>query len=214
MTGRAGAREILPGAPEPFKASLAAAMTDDLPVPIEQVPDPRTAPVHFLPWLAVHDGVRLWFPNWSEARKRRVVSESLAANFEVGARAGAVRFLSYVDGTLVDAVAYPARFVMGRAVLGRTPIGHGPFLARYLVRIRTVKPSRAFVIGRSAGGRAFLKTPDRMQRNRVLTALRAAKSPETEYRVDLAHMRPLALSDAPPLDGTHYLGQFVPRSKL
>jgi len=206
--------DILPPNKAPFEEGLAAGMSDELPVPVEQVLDPQTAPLHFLPWLAVHDGARLWFPDWPEARKRQVIHEALVAAWEVGVRAGAVRYLGYVDGTLVDVIAYPARFVFGRAKVGRTPIGHGPFLARYLVRIITYKPPRSFVFNRSRIGRARLKTPSRDARNRVLTALRAAKAPETEIRIDFSHKRQLTFADAPPLDGSVRFGQYLPRFKL
>lgn len=230
------ARDLLP----PRKSSswtraLAAAMSDDLPVPIIEAMDPATAPVDLLPWLAVHDGVRLWYSDWSEARKRRVIAEAPLAAFEVGTRAAVIRFLGYVDATLVDVVAYPARFVMGRARIGRTPIGHPAFLARYLVHVPTTT-RRAFVIGRSsmasrdqivaavphlvvtASGEALhgrrIVTPDREPLRRCLAAIRAAKAPETEIRVDFGHRRRLALVDAVSLGDAAALGEFVDRTKL
>lgn len=194
--------------------ALAAGMSDDLPVPIREAVDPAATPAALLPWLAVHDGVRLWFSDWSEEKKRRVVAEGLVAAFEVGTRAGAIRFLGYVDATLVDAVAYPARWIMGRAIIGRTPIGHPPFLARYLVKVETSIPKSTFVMGRSFLGRCYFRKPDRTPFDRCLAALRAAKAPETEIRVDFAHRRRLTLGDAPRLDGSHKLGDFVDRTKL
>ncbi|MEW6257426.1 MAG: phage tail protein I [Pseudomonadota bacterium] len=198
----------------PFVQALAAAMSDDLPVPIRQVLDPAEAPSAFLPWLAVHDGVRLWFSDWSEARKRTVITNGPTDAGMVGTRPGSVRYLSYVDGILLDAVVYPSRFVQGRAVLGRTPIGHPPFLARYLVKVETVTPPRALVLGRGVLGRARLKRPTREPFNRALAALRTAKAPETEYRVDFGHLRPLSIADAPPLDGTFALDAYVSRNWL
>jgi P2-related tail formation protein len=206
--------DLLPTNKAPFEKALGAGMSDALPVPIVAVLNPATTPLHFLSWLAVHDGVRLWFSDWPEARRRKVIGEALVASWEVGVRVGAIRFLGYVDGALIDAIAYPARFVFHRARIGRTPIGHPPFLARYLVRVRTYKPPRAVVIRRSPLRSARLKTPSREARNRALAALRAAKAPETEYRVDFSHMRPLSIADAPMLDGSRHLGQFVNRTKL
>lgn len=208
------ADDLLPGNRQSWEIACAAAMTDELPVPIAAALDPATAPVDLLPFLAVHDGVRLWFSDWPEARRRLVVAEALVAAWEVGLRSGSIRFLGYVDAALLDVVAYPARFVMGRAVLGRTPIGHPPHLARYLVRVVTHAPPRSAVMGRAVLGRARMKTPNREPFRRCLVALRAAKAPETEYRVDFAHRRPLRLSDAPPLDGSTHLGAFVARNKL
>ena len=228
--------DLLPQSSAAWERALAAAMSDDLPVPIVEALDPATAPVEMLPWLAVHYGVRLWYSDWSEARKRQVIAEAPRAAFEVGTRAGVIRFLGYVDATLVDVVAYPARFVMGRARIGRTPIGHPPFLARYLVRVEMRKPARAFVIGRSpmayrdqiaaplphlvvtsGGGTVHghrIVTPSREPLRRCLAAIRAATAPETEIRVDFATARRLSLRDAPVLDGSASLGDFVARNKL
>lgn len=207
--------DLLPtGASLPFEIAIAKAAADDLPVPIRECLDPATTPVAFLPFLAVHRGTRLWFSDWSEARKRQVIAEAPATAALLGTRAGARRLLGYVDAGLVDVVAYPAPFVMGRARIGRTPIGHPAFLARYLVKVVTYKPPRALVMSRGALGRRPLKTPSREAFRRCLVALRAAKSPETEVRVDFSHMRPLLLSDGVLLDGSHRLGEFVTRAKL
>lgn len=206
--------ELLPPNSSPYEVALAKAMTDVLPVPLREALDPTAAPVDLLPFLAVHDGVRLWYSDWTVARKRTVISASLLDCWLVGVRDGAVRYLSYVDATLVDAVAYPARFVMGRAIIGRTPIGHAPFLARYLVKVETRKPARSLVLGRGPLGRARLKTPNHEPFNRGLAALRAAKAPETEIRVDFGHSRQIRLSDGVPLDGTYRLGSFISRTKL
>jgi P2-related tail formation protein len=204
---------LLPQNSAAWERALAAAMSDALPVPIVAAMDPATAPVALLPWLAAHYGARLWFSDWPVSRKRLVASEAPLAAFEVGTRAGAHRFLGYVDATLVDAVAHPARFVMGRAVVGRTPIGHPAFVGRYLVRVATAAPPRSFVTSRARLGRARLKTPDRTPLDRCLVALRAAKAPETEIRVDFGHHRRLRLADAPQL-GAYRLGEFVARTKL
>lgn len=208
------AADLLPTSAAPFEIALAKAMTDTLPVPLREAMNPATAPTNLLPFLAVHDGVRLWYSDWTTTRKRLVISASLLDCWLVGVRDGAVRYLSYVDATLVDVVAYPARFVMGRAIVGRTPIGHAPFLARYLVKVETIKPLRALVLGRGVLGRARLKTTSREPFNRCLAALRAAKAPETEIRVDFGHARQIRLSDGVPLDGTYKLGTFISRTKL
>jgi P2-related tail formation protein len=208
------AADLLPTSAAPFEIALAKAMTDTLPVPLREAMNPAMAPVNLLPFLAVHDGVRLWFSDWSEARKREVIGASLSDCWLIGVRDGAVRYLAYVDGALVDAVAYPARFVMGRAIIGRTPIGHAPFLARYLVRIATRKSLRSLVMRRGVLGRTRLKTPSREPFQRCLSALRAAKAPETDIRVDFGHSRQIRLSDGVPLDGTYRLGAFISRTKL
>lgn len=211
MTGVAA---LLPTNTQPFERALAAAMSDSLPVPLAEALDPARTPAALLPWLAVHEGVQLWFSDWTDERKRHVIGDWPLAAWTIGTRAGAHRMLSYVDGTLVDAIAYPARFVVGRAVMGRTPIGHPPHLARYLVRVRTYAPPRGFTMRRGVLGRRHIREPDREPLRRCLAALRIAKGPETEYRVDFGHWRRLSIADAPPLDAGFRLDQFVVRSKL
>lgn len=206
--------DILPTSAGPFERALADAMSDTLPVPIAAVFDPAETPVAFLPWLAVHDGVRLWFSDWPEARKRQVIAEAPVLAGKVGLRAASVQMLGYVDCALLDVVSYPTPFVMSRAVIGRTPIGHPAFVARHLVKVETVAPARAFVMGRAVIGRARLRTPSREKIRRCLVALATAKSPESEYRADFGHKRPLLLADAPLLDGSHHLGEYVARNKL
>ncbi|HWW46544.1 MAG TPA: phage tail protein I [Xanthobacteraceae bacterium] len=208
------AANLLPRNLAPFEIALGEAMTDELPVPIRVIVDPAETPEEFLPFLAAHESVDLWFDDWSTDRKREMVGEAPVLATLKGTRDGSTRFLSYVDGTLLDVIAHPTRFVMGRAILGRTPIGHPAFVARYLVHIETFAPKRSFVMGRGVIGRARLKTPSREKFQRVLISLRVAKAPETEIRVDFRHKRMLTLTDAPPLDAGFYLGQYLDRSKL
>jgi phage tail-like protein len=206
--------DLLPAAAGSYEIAAGKGMSDALSVPIRQIVDPAQTPVAFLPWLAAHESVDLWFEDWSTARKRAMIAEASTIADYKGTRHGVVRFLSYVDATLVDAVAYPAPFVMGRSVIGRNPIGHKPFLARYLIALATVAPPRALVARRGVLGRSRLKTPSREKFDRALRAIRAAKAPETQVRVDFAHHRVIKLSDQLPLDGTYRLGQYVPRTKL
>lgn len=208
------AADQLPSNRAPHEIALAAAMTDELPVPIVAALDPMAAPVSLLPWLAVHYGARLWYSDWSEARKRLVVDQAPLAAFEVGTRAGAIRFLGYVDADLLDAVAYPIRAVAGRAVAGRTPVGHPPHLARYLVRVVTHAPPRSAVAGRAVAGRARAKTPPRTPFHRCCEALVAVKAVETEYRADFGHRRPVTIDDGFDIDAGLLLGAFVDRRKL
>ncbi|WP_262027573.1 phage tail protein I [Microvirga sp. Mcv34] len=206
--------ELLPQNALEFERALAVALTDDLPVPLREIMDPDRTPAAFLPFLAAHKSVDLWFSDWPEERKRRMLREAIRFARMKGTRAGALLALSYVDATLLDAISYPAPMIFGKAVLGRTPIGHPPFLARFLVKVPTVKPPRSFVMGRSAIGTARLKTPSDEPFRRVREAIRAAKAPETEYRLDFAHKRSLQLSDGPALVDAVRLGAYVPRNKL
>jgi P2-related tail formation protein len=205
---------ILPPNATPFERAVALAASDDLPVPIREVFDPAQTPIAFLPWLAVHDGVLLWFSDWAEARKRQVIDEAPVLAGRIGTRSASIAMLGYVDGDALDIVSYPARFIFGRARTGRTPIGHPPWLARHLVRVWMVAPARSFVMGRGVLSSDRLKTPDREALRRCLVALATAKSPETEYRADFGHKRELLLSDAPLLDGSYSLGAYVARNKL
>lgn len=206
--------ELLTREAGPFEAAAAAGHGGALPVPIAAILDPATTPAAFLPFLAGHESVDLWFSDWSDARKRQAIADGLADAGLKGTRAGAIRFLAYVDATLVDAIAYPARFRFGSALVGRTPIGHPPFVARYLVRLATFAPPRALINARAVIGRARLKTPSREPFRRVLMAARVAKAPETQVRVDFQHARMITIADGIPLDGSYTLGAFVERTKL
>ena len=204
----------LPPNASAWEQACAAGMSDDLPVPIAQIVDPTQTPEAFLPLLAGHESVDLWFPDWSDATKRTVIENAWTDAALKGTRQGAVNFLSYVGGTLVDVIAYPAPFVMGQAILGRSPINQPAFLARYLVNVATVEPANCFVMGRAPIGVASASNPDMTPINRCLTAMRVARAPETQIRVSFQHSRPLAIEDAPPLDGSAYLGQWLPRTNL
>lgn len=205
---------LLPRNATAYERALATALTDVLPVPIRSVVDPQTAPVAFLPFTAEHESVDLWFEDWAVQRKRDMIEASPVLATLKGTRDGTVEFLRFVDAEVLDIVAHPSRFVFRRAVVARTPIGHPAFVARHLVRVHTIVPPRAFVIGRAVVGRARLRTPSREPFRRVLVAMRVAKSPDTEYRVDFAHKRQLQLSDGSLLSDDFLLGQFIDRSKL
>lgn len=199
----------------PWEAAAAAGVSDALPFGlVAPSVDPAVAPARFLPWLAAGRGARLWFNDWTLARKRQMAGEAPELAALVGTREGVRRFLGYVDAELLDAIAYPARFVIGRGRVGRTPIGHPPHLARYLVRVRTQTPASATVLGKALVGRSVLRTPSREPFNRVLASLRAAKAPAVEIRVDFAHKRPLSISDAPQVDEGRRVGEWVDRNKL
>lgn len=203
------ADQILPSNSTPLERSMLRGLADDLPVPITDIVDPDQTPVAFLPWLAHHESVDLWYEDWSEARKRAMIAEAPTIAWLKGTRQGAIRFLTYVDATVERVIAYPARFVFGRARIGLTPIGHPPFVARYLVKIDTLTPPGAMVMTRSVIGRHMLKTPSREKFNRAMAALRASKAPETQYRVSFSYKRPLRIEDAPRLDSGWRLGDYV-----
>ena len=207
---------LLPPNASDLEKALAMSMASGgpPPVPVRSSSDPAVTDKAFLPFLAAHQSVDLWFSDWTEQRQRDMAAEAIELAALKGTREGAERFLAYTDGVILEAVAHPAPFVAGRARIGRTPVGHTAFLARYLVKVATTKPARAFTMRRSALGVRPSKTPDRTPIKRCLAALRVAKTPETEYRADFAHKRLLRISDAPPLDGTYQLGQYLDRVKL
>nr|WP_281414904.1 phage tail protein I [Aurantimonas sp. DM33-3] len=204
----------MPGNAAPFEIAVTEAMTDVLPVPIREIMDPATAPAAFLPFLAAHESVDLWFEDWSDDRKRAMIAQALQLAALKGTPAASQAFLDFVDGQILDKISYPSRFVLGRSAIGRHPIGHPAFVARHLVKVETFKPPRALVAGRSVLGRAVLRTPSRERIRRCRVALTVAKAPDTEYRADFAHGRKIRLDDAVPLDGTYRIGQYLDRVKL
>ena len=205
---------LLPSNATAFEKAVAAGMTDVLPVPFRQILDPATAPERFLPFLAAHRSVDLWFADWPIERKRQMIADAVKLARLKGTRAGTLAFLEFVDAELLHIISHPERFVIGRSLIERTPIGHRPFSARHLIKVETKVPPRAFVIGRAVIGRSRLKTPSREPFSRVLAALRVAKAPETEYRVDFAHKRQWRLEDNVPLSAELPLGFYLDRTRL
>lgn len=215
--------QILPQNSQAFERSLANAMSDDLPIPIEEVMDPYRTPERFLPFLAGHYSVDLWFDDWSVDRKREMVAQAKGsstvypgtrlADFK-GTREGARRFLEFVDAEIIDTVAHPTRFVFGRSSFGITPLQHPPFRARYLVKVTLEKPINAFVFGWSALGKAALRDVDLTPIMRAKTALRASKAPETEYLVSFAWRRPATFGDGISFDDGLPFGGHIDRTHL
>lgn len=208
--------KLLPSSAGPFERSVLSGfgVDGDLPVPIKQVLDAAQTPQNFLPWLAAHESVDLWFSDWTDDRKREVIANAFTDGWLKGTRAGAIRFLGYVDATLIDVIAYPTPFVFGRAIIGQTPYGLAPFTANYLIRVDTYAPRRCFIMGRAAVSYAPVVTPPTTPWDRALMALRVTDAPETQIRVDFQHKRIIGITDAVPLDGSYVLGQWIERTKL
>ncbi|OYX00814.1 MAG: phage tail protein I [Bosea sp. 32-68-6] len=206
--------DILPPSRTSFEVAVAAGMSDTLPVPLRQVMNPLEAPESFLPFLAAHFSVDLWYSDWPLSRKRMMIANAIPLARMKGTRQAAIDFLAYVDGALVDALAHPTRFAMGRGIVGRTPIGHPPFMARYLVKVETVKEPRACVLGRGIIGRSIIKASARVPLGRCLEALKVAKAPETQIRVDFAHMRPVTFGDGFTFSDGLTFGRYVDRTVL
>ena len=215
--------ELLPGNAGVFEQALAHAMTDALPVPYEQILDPYLAPVEWLPWLAAHHSVDLWFDDWPEATRREMIAQcagvstihpgqqlgDLKGTFE-----GLKRYLWFVGATVLDRISYPAKFVIGQSAIGITPIQHPPFKARYLIKLVLEMPVNALVIGQSAIGLAAIRPPSQEPIIRAKRAARIAKFEHVEYVVSFTHRSKLRFGDAPLFDGSLRFGSFLDRPSL
>ncbi len=208
---------------EAFEKALIAGMTDDLPVPYDVIMDPYRTPARFLPWLAAHHSVDLWYDDWAEERKREMIAQcaGVSADYPAsplaalkGTLVGLKRYLAFVDADIIDRIAHPARFTFGRAVIGRTPIAHQPFTAHYLVHVTLRAPKNHFQIGRSAFGRAALTSVDLEPIRRARRAMVTAKTPDTLYTVTFAWRRPITLQDAVMIDGGTSPGGYRQRQYL
>jgi P2-related tail formation protein len=176
--------------------------------------DPATTPVPFLPFLAAHRSVDLWYSDWSLARKREMVAQAPALSALKGTVAAPAAYLAYVDGAILDRVAYPARAFANRAFAGRATAEFPAFGANYLVQVATWLPARAAVAGRSFAGRAFARELNLEPFRRCLAALRVAKGPETLVRVDFQTVRTLTAGDAALAGAGFHAGQYLPRTRL
>ncbi len=210
------AADLLPDNAGVAEKAIAEAMTDTLPVPIETILDPANTPVAFLPFLAAHESVDLWFDDWPEARKRAMIADALALAGLVGTRAAAQRFLDYVDAEIIHKVSYPQRFPVGRIAVRLTPIYHPEFVARYLIKVTLHARKFAVCATRTAIGRAHVKPIDMTPIKRAKIAIVVSKAADTEYTVNFAHRLPITLDDADSidLDTDHVLGSYRNRIRL
>lgn len=208
------ARELLPSNSRPFERAAAEALTDTLPVPIAEIVDPATTPAAFLPFLAAHESVDLWFDDWPQARKRQMVAQAPELAVLKGTRQGLVRFLAFVDGEVTWLVAHPARFVLGRSAIGVRPLRHPAMTAHYIVRVGLAAPANCFRIGRASLGRAALTRVSLEPLRRAKVAAAISKDPATLYSVTFAHRRRARFGDALPMDGSITFGGFIHRPRL
>lgn len=214
---------LLPPSSGVIERGMAAGASDDLPIPYEDMIDPYRTQARFLPWLAAHYSVDLWFDDWPEARKREMIAQcaGLSTIYPAsplaalkGTLAGLRRYLEFVDAEIVDRIAHPRRFVFGRAVIGRTPINHQPFTAHYLVKVHLKTHVNRFAIGRSAFGKSALTQVSLEPLRRAKLAMVAAKTPETMYSVSFAWRRPITFSDNILFDDGNHFGGFIDRKRL
>lgn len=208
------AAAILPSNSTPFERAVATALTDTLPVPLRDVLDPAITPLAFLPFLAAHESVDLWFDDWPDERKRQMVAEAVQLAALKGTREGARRFLAYVDAEITWLIAHPARFVVGRSAIGVRPINHRPMTAHYLVKVPLEQPVNPFRIGRAVLGQSAMTSISLEPLRRARIAASVAKAPETLTSVNFAWRRRARFGDALPLDGSIHFGQFIDRPRL
>jgi len=207
--------ELLPArSTTAFERALGAAMSDVLPIPMRESLDPATAPARFLPFLAAHESVDLWFDDWPEERKRSMIADAVRLAALKGTRAAAAAFLAYVDTAIVHKRSYPSRAPVGRIAAGVTPINHPDFTARFLLKTGLRARKRSVLVGRTAIGRACLRTIDREPLRRARRALVASKAPATAYSATFAHRVPITLDDGLDLDAGLPLGAFQDRTHL
>ena len=206
--------EILPGNTPPFTRALAAGMSDDLPVPYRDETDPDTCSPAMLPFLAARESVDLWFEDWPLERKRRMVREARELAALKGTRKGLKRFLEFVDAEIVDVVAHPSRFVLGRSAIGLDPVGHQPFVAHYLIKVTLVRPVAVFEFGKAVLGSSPLTVVDLEPIRRAKIACVAAKAPETAYSVTFAWRRRATFRDILPDEETQHFSGFIDRARM
>ena len=198
----------------PFERALAAAFSDVLPLPIREIMDPVRTPAAFLPFLAAHESVDLWFEDWPEERKRLMIRRALELATLKGTRAAAAAFLAFVDATIIHRRSYPAHKPVGRIAAGITPVQSTAFKATFLLKTELKAPPRSFVACRSAIGHAPVRRIDFSPLRRAELALAVSKSPETAFTVTHAHRVPTTLDDGLDLAAGHVFGSFKDRLRL
>lgn len=83
---------------------------------IRNAVDPWRCPAHLLPWLAWSWSIDLWNEEWSEERKRRVISRAVELHRLKGTAAGLREHVKLVDAEVRQIVVPPQRVFAGRAV--------------------------------------------------------------------------------------------------
>ena len=197
--------------------SHAAGMSDELPVPIAQLFNVETTTEEFLPYLAFNEGVKIWYDDWPIERKRGVAKNWLKDYASIiGTKAALEPFLALVDAELIDKVTHPTHFV-----IGVTPIEDGmrvhqePFLLHALVKASPIADPEHFTIGVTSVDEPIrVLDVDNEPLERAKAAMRAAKSPETEYTVDFGHKRPPTFADAVPFSEARPFNALIDRERV
>lgn len=106
---------ILVPDPTPWEAALSVVSAERRPVDadlVRRINDAWSCPIDLLPALAAHAGVRLWYADWSEFRKRSIVADAIQLACLEGTLAGVRRYLGYVDAQIRRVVRPPAKIFL------------------------------------------------------------------------------------------------------
>lgn len=207
---------LLPENSDTYETALAEAADHTLPVPYADILNPELTPTEWLPLLAAHESVDLWFEDWTDERKREMIADSLALSKLIGTRAAAQRFLDYVDTEIIHKVSYPQKFPVGRIAVRLTPVFSPEFVARFLLKVTLYSRKNAVCTTRTAVGKAHVKPIDKTPMERAKLALVLSKASDTEYSVNFAHRLPITLDDIDSidLDAGYVLGAYKDRIRL
>lgn len=108
-------RSLLPPNATPWELALEATGTVRFPdlntgaQGVQAEMNTAAIPAELLPWLAWGLKLEIWDSDWSEARMRWAVANSIAWHYLKGTKAGITAYLNLVDTELVAAVVPPAR---------------------------------------------------------------------------------------------------------
>lgn len=119
---------------------------------IRRAQDPWTCPEHLLPWLAHSRGVRLWFDDWPEFRKRQAIALWPDILRNIGKMKAIRLCLLLVDAPLKGYDLPPKRPYLGASLTGERRqrwLAHLPQLRLYEHRSRYEGESGARYLGRN-----------------------------------------------------------------
>lgn len=113
--------------------ALGVAQSLDLPVDVDQVWNPATAPAAVLPFLAWALSVDEWDARWPEERRREIIARSIELHRIKGTR-GAIdlvlEMLGYGDAVVIEDRDWPRfgaeSFFGGRVIFGEPGLKWGP----------------------------------------------------------------------------------------
>lgn len=110
---------LLPPNASPFERAESLTSAARYPRPAEIIRnaiDPWKCPAHLLPWLAWSWSVDLWNDQWSEERKRQVISRTVELHRLKGTAAGLRQHVALVDAEVRQIVVPPQKAFAGRAI--------------------------------------------------------------------------------------------------